>query len=134
MSDEPAIEALIEILGTTNKSTKFYVIPYGDIVESIKNDKNVDITALENIEESRKIFEENIPNYADAYLLLTTANHSDPTTFIFQIQNAQTGKIMYLLKMKSRTFGKNTRGYTSACELFYKTLDISMEKALKDKS
>lgn len=130
VSDEPTIDALIEMLETTNKSTKFYVIPYGEIAESIKKDKDIDITSLEP-QEAQKVFMENVANYADSYLLLTTANGHDPTTFLFQIRNAQTDNIMYLNKISSRTFGKNTRGYTSACELFYKTLDIAIEKALK---
>ena len=130
ISDEPTVEALIEMLGTANKSTKFTVIPYNDIVEVIKKDKNVDITALD-YRESKKTFEENIGNYADAYLVLTTANNDDPTTFLFKIQNAQTGDVMYLLQINSRSFGKNARGYNSACELFYKTLDVAMDKQLK---
>ena len=133
VSDEPTIEGLIEMLGTANKSTKFYVIPYAEIVESIKKDKGVDITTL-NYREAKKVFDENVANYADSYLTLTTANNNDPTTFLFKIQNAQTGDVMYLSQISSRTFRKNSNGYTSACELFYKTLDISMEKALKDKS
>lgn len=130
VSDEPTIEALIEMLGTANKSTKFYVIPYAEIVESIKKDKGVDITALD-YRESKKVFEENVANYADSYLTLTTANNDDPTTFLFKIQNAQTGNVIYLAQISSRSFRKNSNGYNSACELFYKTLDIAMEKALK---
>ncbi|MBR5913443.1 MAG: hypothetical protein IKZ58_03630 [Selenomonadaceae bacterium] len=130
VSDEPTIEALIEMLGTANKSTKFTVIPYTDIVEIIKKDKDVDITALD-YRDSKKAFEENIANYADSYLTLTTANNDDPTTFMFKIQNAQTGDVMYLLTIKNNSFKKNANGYNSACELFYKTLDVAIEKAAK---
>ncbi len=130
VSDEPTIEALIEMLGTANKSTKFYVIPYSEIVENIKKDKGVDITALD-YRESKRFFEENVANYADSFLTLTTANNTDPTTFMFKIQNAQDGKVMYLLQINGRAFAKNSRGYTSACELFYKTLDIAIDKASK---
>lgn len=130
ISDEPAIEALIEMLDTANKSTKFVVIPYNDIVEAIKKDKGVDITTLNPIE-LEKNFKANIANYADAYVLLTTANSKDPTTFMFRVQNAQTGDIMYLLTISSRSFGKNARGYNSACELFYKTFDMAIGKPVK---
>lgn len=130
VSDEPTIEALTEMLGTANKSTKFVVIPYNDIVEAIKRDKDVDITKL-NYRESKKVFEDNIANYADSYLTLTTANNDDPTTFLFKIQNVQTGDIMYLLTISSRSFGKNARGYNSACELFYKTFEMAMGKQAK---
>ena len=133
MSDEPAIEALVEMLGTANKSTKFYIIPYSEIVESIKKDKGIDITALD-YRESKKVFEENVANYADSFFTLTTANNDDPTTFMFKIQNAQTGKVMYLLQINSRALSKNARGYNSACELFYKTLDIAIDKASKKSS
>ncbi len=130
VSDEPTVEALIEMLGTANKSTKFTVIPYADIVEVIKKDKDVDLSTL-NYREYKKTFEENIGNYADAYVTLTTANNNDPTTFIFRVQDAQTSNIIYLLKINSRSFGKNARGYNSACELFYKTLDVAMDKEIK---
>lgn len=130
VSDEPTIEALIEMLGTANKSTRFTVIPYNDIVDVIKKDRNIDITALD-YRESKKAFEDNISKYADAYLTLTTANNDDPTTFLFKIQDAQTGDVMYLLTIKSRSFRKNANGYNSACELFYKTLDAAIAKAAK---
>lgn len=130
VSDEPTVEALTEMLGTANKSTKFVVIPYADIVEAIKRDKGVDITKL-NYQEAKKTFEDNIANYADSYVTLTTANNNDPTTFMFKIQNAQTAGVMYLLQIKSRSFGKNARGYNSACELFYKTFDIAISKPAK---
>ena len=131
ISDEPTIEALIEMLGTANQSTRFTVIPYNDIVEVIKKDKNIDITKIDDYKEYNKTFSENIGNYADAYLVVTTANNNDPTTFIFKIQDVQTGNIMYLLKINSRSFGKNARGYNSACELFYKTFDVAVAKAEK---
>ena len=131
VSDEPTIEALMEMLGTANQSTRFTVIPYNDIVEVIKKDKNVDITKIDDYKEYNKTFENNIGNYADAYVVLTTANNNDPTTFLFKIQNAQTGDVMYLLQINSRSFGKNARGYNSACELFYKTLDLAVTKAEK---
>lgn len=130
VSDEPTTEALIEMLGTASKSTRFYVVPYDEIVESIKKDTGTDITTLD-YKEAKKIFEENIANYADSYIVLTTANGPDPTTFMFNVQNAQTGKIIYSLNIKSRSFGKNTRGYNSACELFYKTLDVAIGRAGK---
>lgn len=130
VSDEPTIEALIEMLGTANKSTRFTVIPYNDIVDVIKKDRGVDITALD-YRESKKAFEDNISKYADAYLTLTTANNDDPTTFMFKVQNAKTGDVMYLLTIKNNSFKKNAKGYNSACELFYKTLDAAIAKAAK---
>lgn len=132
MSDEPTIEALIEMLNTSNKSTRFYVIPYYEVVESIKADTGIDITTL-NWKEAKETFEDNVGTYADAFLTLTTANNDDPTTFMFKIQNARSLQLMYAAQIRGRAFGKNAKGYTSACELFYKTLDVAIDKQSKKK-
>ena len=131
-SDEPTIEALIEMLNKSSKATHFYVIPYNEVVESIKADTGIDITTLD-FRASKETFEDNVGTYADAFVTLTTANNDDPTTFLFKIQNAKTRQMMYLLQINSRALQKNSKGYTSACELFYKTLDMAIEKAEKKK-
>ena len=132
MSDEPNIEALIEMLNTASKAKNFYVVPYYEVVESIKSDAGVDITTLD-FREAKATFEDNVGTYADAFVTLTTANNDDPTTFLFKIQNARTGQLMYTLQINSRTFGKNAKGYNGACEMFYKTLDTAIEKQSKQK-
>ncbi len=132
VSDEPTVEALIEMLDTASKATHFYVVPYYEVVESIKNDAGVDITTLD-FREAKSTFEDNVGTYADAFVTLTTANNDDPTTFLFKIQNARTGQLMYTLQINSRTFGKNAKGYNGACEMFFKTLDTAIDKQAKKK-
>ena len=132
MSDEPTVEALIEMLNTASKAKNFYVVPYYEVVESIKSDAGVDITTL-NFRDAKATFEDNVGTYADAFVTLTTANNDDPTTFLFKIQNARTGQLMYTLQINSRIFGKNAKGYNGACETFYKTLDMAIDKQAKKK-
>ena len=132
ISDEPTIEALIEMLNTASKAKNFYVVPYYEVVESIKSDAGVDITTL-NFRDAKATFEDNVGTYADAFVTLTTANNDDPTTFLFKIQNARTGQLMYTLQINSRIFGKNAKGYNGACETFYKTLDMAIDKQAKKK-
>lgn len=132
MSDEPTLEALTEILATTNKVQRFTIIPYAEIVEAIKRDKGVDIEKLDYFAH-KKAFEENIGNYADAYVLLTTANNNDPTIFMFKIYNAQTNDNLYILDISDRDFTKNIKGYSNACETFYKTFNIAIDNAGKNK-
>lgn len=131
VSDEPTLETLIEIMGTYNKAQHYQLISYTDIVNAIKKDTGVDITTL-SYRESDKAFKDNVANYADAYVTLTTANNDDPTIFMFEVQNAQTKNVMYLLKIRNAAFGKNSKGYNAACESFYKGFDLSIEKAIKD--
>ena len=131
VSDEPTLETLIEIMGSYDKAQHYQLISYTDIVNAIKNDTGVDITTL-GYRESEKAFKDNIANYADAYVTLTTANNDDPTIFMFEVQNAQNQNVMYILKIRNAAFGKNAKGYTSACESFYKGFDLSIEKAIKD--
>ncbi len=132
VSDEPTLETLIEIMGTYDKAQNYQLISYPAIVEAIKKDTGVDITAL-SYRDSEKAFRDNVGNYADAFVTLTTANNDDPTIFMFEVQNAQTKDVMYLLKLRNAAFGKNSRGYQSACESFYKGFDLSIDKAIKDK-
>ena len=132
MSDEPTLEALTEILATTNKMDRFTIIPYAEIVEAIKRDKGVDLEKLDYFAQ-KKAFEENIGNYADAYVLLTTANNNDPTVFMFKVYNAQTNDNLYILDISDRTFRKNVKGYSLACETFYKTFKLAIDNPSKIK-
>ena len=132
VSDEPTLETLIEIMGSYDKAQHYQLISYTDIVNAIKNDTGVDITTLD-YKEHKKVFRDNVGKYADAFVTLTTANNDDPTIFIFEVQNAQTKDIMYLLKIRNASFGKNAKGYTSACGSFYRSFDLAIEKAIKDK-
>ncbi|MBQ7476543.1 MAG: hypothetical protein IJT06_04020 [Selenomonadaceae bacterium] len=130
MSDEPTIEALTEILATTNKMDRFTIIPYAEIVEAIKRDKGIDLEKLDYFAH-KKAFEENIGNYADAYVVLTTANNNDPTVFMFKVYNAQTNNNLYILDISDRTFRKNVKGYSLACETFYKTFKLATDNPEK---
>ena len=130
MSDEPTLEALTELLATTNKNQRFVIVPYAEIAASIKRDKNIDIDSL-GYAEHKKAFEENVGNYADAYVVLTTANNNDPTIFMFKVYNAQTNANLYLLDISDRGFTKNIKGYSNACEIFYKTFSTAIDNAGK---
>ncbi len=132
VSDEPTLETLIEIMGMYDKAQHYQLISYTDIVNAIKKDTGVDITAL-GYREAGKTFKDNVANYADAYVTLTTANNDDPTIFMFEVQNAQTKNVMYLLKVRNAAFGKNSKGYQSACESFYRGFDTAIENATKGK-
>ena len=132
VSDEPTLETLTEIMGMYDKAQNYQLISYAAIVDAIKKDTGVDITTL-GYRESEKAFRDNVGKYADAFVTLTTANNDDPTTFMFEVQNAQTKDVMYLLKTRNAAFGKNSKGYQSACESFYKGFDFAIDKAIKDK-
>ena len=127
ISDEPTLETLIELIDSYDKAKNFTLIPYTEIVAAIKEDTGVDITTLDYKDEKNG-FADNVGKYADAYVTLTTVNNDDPTIFMFKVQNAQTGDIMYLLKVRNGVYGKNSKGYNGACEAFYKAFDAAIDK------
>lgn len=130
---EPTLEEFTQIVFDASKSSRIYVISYEDIAASILKDTGVDITALSDLE-SRRIFNENVANYADAFLTVTTANNSKKVQFFFEVQKATGDQLLYLLTTQSGEIGKNSKDYLKACENFYSRFNAAIEKNLKDSS
>ena len=106
------------------------VVTYDDMVENIWRGAKVDIKALHD-ENSKKIYFDNVGKYADAYVTATSANNNKYTQFFFEVRNAKSGEMLYLLTTQSRYYSKDLKGYTKACEDFYKNFDAAVQKAVK---
>lgn len=128
---EPTVEEFTQIIFNSSKAARCYVISYDDIARNIKGDTGVEIESLQE-EDARKTFNANVGKYADAYLLVTTANNNKKTQFFFEVYDAKTGDLLYLLTTQAGTIGKNAKDYARACEEFYKKFDAAAEKSLKD--
>lgn len=127
---EPNLDELLLILDASAISAKtknYSVISCTDIAATIRQDTGVDLNAVD-YKEANKVFDDNIAKYADAYVVLTTANSQKSSTFFFEVRNAQTGDIMYNFITKA---GKDTGGYTNACTEFFRRLDLAVEKQRK---
>ena len=128
---EPNRDELLLILDASAISAKtknYSVISCTDIASNIRQDTGVDLNSVD-YKEAYKVFDENIAKYADAYVVLTTANSQKSSTFFFEVRNAQTGDIMYNFITKA---GKDTGGYTNACTEFFRRLDLAVEKQRKE--
>ena len=128
---EPTIDEFAAILSNAARISKqVHVVTYDDMVENIWRDVKVDIKALHD-ENSKKIYFDNVGKYADAYVTATSANNNKYTQFFFEVRNAKSGEMLYLLTTQSRYYSKDLKGYTKACEDFYKNFDAAVQKAVK---
>ena len=128
---EPTAEEFGDIVSNAGRLSNLTVISYDDMVDNIWRDARVDIKALADTE-SRKIYNEHVAAYADAYVTATSANNNKYVQFFFEVRDAKSGDMMYVFSTQSRYYGKDLKGYTRACEDFYKQLNVVIEKQIKD--
>ena len=128
---EPTVEEFTQIIFDAGKVARCYVISYNEIASNILRDTGVDIKALSE-SEARKVYNQNISNYADASVIVTTANNGKKPQFFFDIFDAKSGEMVYRLTTQSSVIGKNSKDYGKACEEFYKKFDATAEKSIKE--
>ncbi len=128
---EPTVEEFTQIIFNASKAARCYVISYDEIATNIQRDTGVDIKSLQ-VEDSRKAYEANISKYADAFVIVTTANNSKKVQFFFDVYDAKSAELVYRFTSQSSSIGKNSKDYGKACEEFYKKFDAAAEKNLKD--
>ena len=128
---EPTADDFSAIISNASRVSKLKVLSYDEIVDDIWADASIELKALEE-NEARKIFNERVAKFADAYLLVTSANNNKYVQFFFEVRDSRTGNVLYTFITQSRFYSKNLKGYTKACEDFYKRLDVVHEKAVKD--
>ena len=127
---EPTTLELADIVSNASRESDLIVISYDDMIENIWRDSRVDIKALEN-EEARKIFMNNVANYADAYIMVTSANNNDRMQIFFEVHDAKSSDLLYIYTVQNRHFKKDLRGYSRASEEFYKQFNSVVEKFVK---
>ena len=128
---EPTLEEFTKIIFDASKAARCYVISYDEIATNIQRDTGVDIKSLQPAD-SRKNYAANISKYADAFVVVSTANNSKRIQFFFEVFDAKSGDLVYYLTTQSNSIGKNSKDYGKACEDFYKKFDAAAEKNLKD--
>lgn len=144
---EPEIEDLPDILmdGTlADKKNVLMYVSYRDICQNIKVAKRVDILRLDR----RKAFAEfkaNIPEYADAYVVVTVSNGTtkdDGTrlNIFYDVYNARTHQVVYAYrKLASKTAVRDALLYTEITKDFVNDLlstrkDLIEEKEKEEKA
>ncbi len=128
---EPTVEEFTKIIYDASKVARCYVISYDEIAANIRRESGVDIQSLQE-EDARKAYSASVGNYADAYVIVTTANNNKKPQFFFQVFDAKTGDLVYVLTTQGGGIGKNSKDYGRACEDFYKKFDAAAEKSIKD--
>jgi hypothetical protein len=129
---EPTTEEFTTIIFDASKAARCYVISYDEIAANIMRDTGVDIKSLQYAD-ARKAYDANISKYADAFVVVTTANNSKKIQFFFEVYDAKNSdEVVYYLTSQSGSIGKNSKDYRKACEDFYKKFDAAAEKNLKE--
>ena len=130
-ASEPSVADFIKIIFDAGKTSKHKIVSYREVTREIMNSTGIDVNALQDAN-ARKVYNDHVAKYADAYIVVTTANNLKKTQFFFEVYDSNTQKLLYLLTVQSRNYGKDNKGYTKACEEFYQRFDEAVEKTIKD--
>lgn len=128
---EPTLDEFITIIFDAGRISHCEIISYDKIAENILDDTGIDIIALQDAD-SRKTYNSNISKYADAFLVVTTANNNKRTQFFFDVYNSNSGELLYRLTTQGGGIGKNSKDYAKACTDFYQKFNAAVEKTIKD--
>lgn len=113
------------IYDSSSVVTKYTVISYDTIAKTFQSEKKIDIKSM-NRHQAAKAFKENLPGYADSYVVLTVANNSK-TTFFFDVYQTGTNQLLYSYQIVANSGeDKTVTGYTTLCEQFYKHFERAM--------
>ncbi|MBQ9441385.1 MAG: coenzyme F(420) biosynthesis enzyme [Selenomonadaceae bacterium] len=130
LETEPTDTELSSIMANASRVARCYVISYDEIAADIKKDTGVDINELE-YNEAEKVFESNVGKYADAFVVVTTATNGKKVQYFFDVYKPDETAV-YSLTTQSGDWSRDLKGYTKACEDFYKKFDAAAEQKLKD--
>ena len=130
LDTEPTEAELASIMANASRVARCYVISYDEIAENIKKDTGVEIKELD-YNEAEKVFESNVGKYADAYVIVTTATNSKKVQYFFDVYKPDETPI-YSLTTQSGDISRDLKGYTKACEDFYKKFDAAAEQKIKE--
>ena len=133
--NEPTLEDVLRLADEAGNSKKpsirnYELLTYGDIVDAIRADYNLDIRALKRAK-AEALFKKYIDKYADAYVLVTVANNSR-TRFFFEVYQAGTNKMLYVFEHGIGSMEHDDIATYQKCyELFFRQFDMAIENQQK---
>ncbi|MBQ9365662.1 MAG: coenzyme F(420) biosynthesis enzyme [Schwartzia sp.] len=126
LKDYPSMDELTLAVsdGIVKLKTDLLVVSYDEMARNIMNDTKKDIRSLDR-HVAAKVFRDNVPKYADAYVVLTVANNTR-TVFFFDVYRAGTNDLIYSNQMITTSDeGDNVKDYTGMAADFYKSFSSS---------
>ncbi len=130
--DAPSKDMLKKIIYDASRVTRTQVVSYDDVAANIRSTKGVDVAVIDR-HKAAKLFKECVPELADAYVILTVANHSR-TSFFFDVYKTGTNELLYTYEIRANKSEENSvRTYKNFCEQFYRHFDRAVDKQIKKK-
>ncbi len=128
----PTLEEYIQILNTSGaKVLKGNTVTYDTVAQGILRKTGKDVYAMDR-RPAKRIFEQNVSDYADAYVV-STVTMSRRTVFFFDVYRAATNELIYSYEIITESDDPNdVPTYTEMVEKFYKNFNWSAESQRKE--
>lgn len=128
IKDAPTRAQVTQLIYDASKVARSYVLSYDMMAQSLKQDANIDLKALDK-RQAAKAFKENVAKYADAYVVATVANNHR-TSFFFDVYKSGTDQLLYTYQVVAED-PANIQNYTDAAKEFYKAFEASAQEQQK---
>ena len=123
----PTKAQVTQLVYDASKVARGYVMSYDMVAQSLKQDANIDLLALDK-RQAAKAFKEGVGKYVDAYVVTTVANNHHNVLF-FDVYKAGTDQLLYSYQVAADA--ASVESYTEAAREFYKNFESSAQDQLK---
>ncbi len=127
----PTLEEYIQILNTAGADIlKDKIVTYDTVAQGVLQKTGKNLYTIDR-RPARKIFENNVSDYADAYVV-STVTMSRVTVFFFDVYRAGTNDLIYSYEIIMESEDENdVKNYTEMVGKFYKNFKWSAEEQRK---
>ena len=128
----PTLEEYIQILNTSGeKILKGTIVTYDTVAQGIRQRTGKDVYTMDR-RPAKRIFEQNVSDFADAYVI-STVTMSRRTVFFFDVYRAATDELLYSYEIIMESDDANdVKTYTEMVGKFYKNFKWSAESQKKN--
>lgn len=128
----PTLEEYIQILNTSGeKILKGNIVTYDTVAQGIRQRTGKDVYTMDR-RPAKRIFEQNVSDFADAYVV-STVTMSRRTVFFFDVYRAATNELLYSYEIIMESDDPNdVKTYTEMVGKFYKNFNWSAESQKKN--
>ncbi len=128
----PTVDEYVQILNTSGeKILKGSIVPYETVAQGIRQKTGKDIYLMDR-RPAKKVFEQNVSDYADAYVV-PTVTMSRLTVFFFDVYRSSTNELIYSYEIIMEGDDTNdVKTYTEMVGKFYKNFKWSAEAQRKE--